>query len=274
MSLNQPSGDGLLDGQPLQADADRYSDMKIRVDCRKCGSAGLIPWEQLDRILVCRRCSTWYRAERNELVEVPQPQEARIQVQVRSHSSGWRNHVAIIVARLPFFIRLRTWILDRAKTPLARWMVAFVVFLVVTTCFFIVKKDSVPPPPLELPVALEDRAALFAECLLRRDTERLNSMTDPIQERTMRIWLARGSGVPAKIPDQNTEIKTKILGLTRQGNSDECVNVKVSVEGSDGEPKILDQQWIERDGKWYFQPPRLKTARPRGPIRQNKRLKG
>ena len=69
-------------------DANRYANLELKMECPNCGSGGMIPWKQLNHVLMCHGCDKRYRVQASGLVEMPQSQEDRIRIQVRTNSSG------------------------------------------------------------------------------------------------------------------------------------------------------------------------------------------
>ena len=183
------------------SDADRYADVKLDLNCPKCGSGGLIPLGQLDCMLVCYGCRSRFSLERQGLVELPAD---RLQVQVRSHLSDWKGHEAILQTRSAVF---GNWLLDQGINLLAsgwgRCALACVAILAVGGSIALGGRSAVEKPPLEIPDSLDGRAKLFSEALVRRDMSLLTRLTDPAQHRALRIWLAHGSGIPQPVEDKD-----------------------------------------------------------------------
>ena len=88
-------------------DADRYANLELELACPKCHGHGLIPLQHLDRVLFCRRCSAMFRVEPLGLVELEQPETEKISVQVRSSSSDWKKHSAVLHRNLGVVMTLR-----------------------------------------------------------------------------------------------------------------------------------------------------------------------
>ncbi len=78
-------------------DSDRYAKLDLKMVCPNCGSGGMIPWKQLAQVLICRGCDKRFRVARSGLVELPPAQEDRIRLHVRTNSSEWREHKAVLV---------------------------------------------------------------------------------------------------------------------------------------------------------------------------------
>ena len=142
----------------------RYGDLKLKLACRHCKSSGLIALKELHRILYCSNCQISYRVEPTGLVEVPTSRETRISVQVRTNSSEWRTHRAIIPAKALFRERVRDAAVGFASAGYARWVALGVVTMLLGwTVIAGARSGEAPPAPPELPTTLEDRAAAIHE---------------------------------------------------------------------------------------------------------------
>ena len=105
----------------LVPDAERYADLKLRLACPQCEAEGLIPWQHLDRVLYCHGCERLFRVEPHGLVELEQSSAERISVQVRSSSSEWQDHEAVIDNPPGVAARARWTIGDARAAPCAGW---------------------------------------------------------------------------------------------------------------------------------------------------------
>jgi hypothetical protein len=255
----------------VRLDADRYANLELELACLKCAAHGLIPLQHLDRVLFCRRCSAIYRVEPLGLVELEQPETEKISVQVRSSSSDWKKHSAVLHRKLGVVMTLRAVAYDLATSKRFLWGfssgVAILAILVATR----VLHTPPPPPPLELPTSLEERAVLAANAVARRDTNLLLRLTEPSQHRALRIWLSHAKGLPEKSAG-DAEIKSELLTTAITTASKDRVDARVRLLfPADGTEFVLNEAWVYRGDTWYFQPVRLRSARqtniPRSPKR-------
>lgn len=248
----------------VPSDVDRYSDMRLKLACLNCGSSGMIPWNQLDRVLYCRRCGRLYRVEANGLVELEESQRERFTVRVRSNSSEWHDHEAIVERRLS--IDERFWQVARALTQnrimqlLATCVMALLIITGTTTI-----SPVTPPPAVQLPAALDERALLFAQALVARDMKTMISLTESSEHRALRIWLAHGSDAPPEFAGAVRGIRWKITSRSETGDAGgpRLVRVRFTLQGQEF---ILEQRWVKKNNQWYFRPIRMRptlAARPR-----------
>jgi hypothetical protein len=254
------------------SDADRYADVKLDLSCPKCGSGGLIPLKQLDRVLYCYGCRSRFGVERQGLVERPHD---RVPVQVRTHSSDWQGHEAIIESRSTVF---RNWLFDRGIDFLAhgwgRWALAAVVVLVIGGSVALGGRSTAKKPPLELPASLDGRAKMFTEALARRNMEVLIRLTDPAQHRALRIWLAHSSKVLQAVEDQEIDLNVKIVRTTLTSPAGDRADLSVQLSPSGGKQRALDEQWAQQGTVWYFQPVRLRSPPlVKGPVQPYSKAK-
>ncbi len=250
--------------------ANRYANLELKMECPNCGSGGMIPWKQLDHVLMCHGCNTRYRVQASGLVEMPQSQEDRIRIQVRTNSSEWRDHSAVLV-RAP---RWGAWLRDlglafvlRGRT---RWVAAATLLILVVVSAAIAGRKPTPPPPLVIPDSLEGRAAMFTEALVRRDMPLIVRLTDPDQHRALRIWLAHGTGLPEPSTPADSPPQAEIVSNVAKSATGDIVDVRVRLPASgDSKETVLDEQWVQRNEVWYFQPElvRSPTAVRSGPVR-------
>lgn len=246
----------------LKSDSDRYlsKPQSLRLVCTKCGSSGLIPLPQLDRAVFCATCRICYRVERNGLHPVAPSMKERIEVAVRTNSSAWRQHHAVLYKRPNRSARLKQLALGFLLQGRARWIVGLGLLgsLVLTLWF-----SGAPNPPAAeadpLPASLADRAQLLTVALARRDKTMVASLTDPTMFRAMRIWLAGAKDLPAQVPAEAT-IDSTIVSTTADAKQVENAVVVVRLTVAGGTPCELRQQWSKSEGTWYFKPPKLRSV--------------
>lgn len=209
------------------SDADRYliKQPKLRLACKRCGAAGLIPLPQLDRLLFCNACRVCYRVERAGLVEVLPPQEESIKVAVRTNSSAWREHRAVIREHPSIGKRLRSAAIDFVFVGWGRWLAAASLTLILVAASFSGATVPASTAPTALPALLDDRAVLWTTALARRDMATLTGLTDPSQHRALRIWLAHGSGLPTP-SEAGTPLEAAISKVV--ANPSDMAHAKVS----------------------------------------------
>jgi hypothetical protein len=247
------------------SDADRYMGLTLNLSCPKCGSGGLIPLEQLDRMLFCHGCQSRFGVEPQGLVELDQD---RFQVHVRSHLSDWEGHEAILQSRPAVF---GAWLLDGATDFLRhgwpRWMLACVMILAIGGSIALGGRAPIKNPPLEIPDSLDGRVKMFTEALARRNMEVMIRLTDPAQYRALRIWLAHGSRIPKPVEDKEIDLRAQIVSTTPTGAAGDRADVRVQLSPTPGNRLTLDQRWAQRGSAWYFQPVRLQSASVvKGPV--------
>ncbi|MBI2824201.1 MAG: hypothetical protein HYX69_05900 [Planctomycetia bacterium] len=247
----------------IPSDADRYSAMELALVCPKCASEGLVAWEHLDRRLICRGCWTVYRVEPNGLVEVEQQECERILVAVRTGSSEWRRHEAVIERAPGVADRLRDVGVHILTSWTGRLSLAAVVMLV--GILWGTGRLSRPPVAVSaarLPDSLDERATLLAEAVARRDMTLLVQLTDPSQHRALRIWLAHGKDLPKEVPAESPGIESDVVARTKSGASGGTkVRVRLRLP-PDGEEFVLNEQWVQRAESWYFRPTIVRSPAP------------
>jgi len=244
-------------------DADRYSDVRIELACPKCGSAGLIPFEHLDRVLSCSGCLSLFRVEPGGLAEWDEPLAERISVKVRSSSSAWRDHEARIEKAPSVATRLRAGTIAWAMSRPARWVAACGAAILILGSVALSMREPAPPATADFPTSLDERAALFTEALARRDMEILIRLTDPSQHRALRTWLAHGADLPPQTSlDDSREhprVKSEVLSKARSTAAGDVVDVRVRLNsGALGKPLVLDERWVRQGEQWYFRPVHLR----------------
>lgn len=243
-----------------RGDADRYLDVKLELVCQHCGSAGLIPLERLDRVLFCSGCLRLFRVEAAGLVEIEPPADERISVQVRSSSSQWHVHRAVIEKETTFAERLRERAVALAASNIARAAAVCGLIGLIVGVIALAPAEPGPPPSRELPVALKERAALLTEALALRDMEILIGLTDPSQHRALRIWLAHGSDLPKKVSAEHAPVEAEVLSTAKTTPGGDSVDVRVRLRTSgDGKKFVLDERWVRQGEAWYFRPVRLRA---------------
>lgn len=245
-------------------DADRYAVVKLALACPTCRSAGLIPVEHLNRVLFCRGCASAFRVEPNGLFEVEAPLEERIAVQVRSSSSSWQNHRAVIARAATLQERLRDAAIALAANRLACAAGALVLVGLIAGVVIFAPRAPEPTPPRELPLALAERAALLAESLATRDMQTLIALTDPAQHRALRIWLAHGKDLPRKLATDDEIPESHVVRTAKITPGGETVDVRVRLRTpTDRQESVLDQRWVKQGETWFFRPVRMRaTAQP------------
>src|SRR5271169_568342 len=113
------------------SDPDRYSHLCLELACPKCAATGLIPLKRLDRVLFCYGCHTRFRVKSTELVELCDVEDDRIAVHVRTNSSEWREHEAVIAHEPSVRDRLRACVLGLLTNRRVHWAAACVTIVMV-----------------------------------------------------------------------------------------------------------------------------------------------
>jgi hypothetical protein len=231
----------------------------------------MIPWDRLDRVLGCQRCSSWYRAERGALVEVASP-EASMQVAVRGSFGEWQTHK----------LRSREWTNSWLRrgvslgSPFIAWIMSLhwpgrialgSGLLVALVGGLIALSDSAaaPPPPLKpMPAELLARASLFSEAWLDRDLLTMLKLTDKSFDRQLRQWSGKNP------PPATDRSQRKVEAMVSHRESHRAtVSVRISTAGPASAKNLAlqQQQWTENGSTWSFVPPAApKPAAPRSPI--------
>jgi hypothetical protein len=250
--------DSLLPGIP---DADRYLHLDLELACPQCGADGLIPWQQLDRVLFCTGCNIHYRVEPGRLVVLAAPQETRVQVQVRTNSSQWKGDLVRIAHPLTAGERLRDWAVDFLLQGRARWVVASAALLLFVVGIAMTGGKPARTPETEIPLELEPRALLLAEAAARHDLGVLVRLTEPGEYRALRIWLAHSAEFPAPAADEKPpEVTARLISNSLANDRGDRAVVRVCVSRGTGvQDVMLDEQWVQRGKQWYFQPVRLRA---------------
>lgn len=244
-------------------DPNRYADMRLKLACLHCGSSGMIPWKQLDRVLFCRNCEILFRVEPHGLVEIALPQRECITVQVRGNASQWQGHQAVIEPPPTLGQRTRVLAASLAANWLVRVAAGCAVVCLVAASFYSATRQPAPPAPFQPPSSLTERAILWTEALVRRDLARLILLTEPSEHRALRIWLAHGEDVPAPVSasDQSGAAEIKILKTTMPTTAGDNAQVRVLLQwGKRGARQVLDQTWVKKGTAWYFRPVRLRST--------------
>ena len=248
-------------------DADRYAHLELELACPHCRSRGLIPWEHLDRLLLCHGCSAVFRVEPTGLVELDEPQKESILIQVRSNSSQWREEKIVLQRQPTLHERLCAAALEFVTN---RWTLRLVPCVLVGLIVAAVVLSREPPPPPEfiLPTALEERATLLGTAVARRDVNLLVRMTDPSQHRAARIWLAHEKQLPQVVTADEDEISSELISAAKTTPEGDHVNAQVRVRvPPDGKEFVLKQVWQRQNDVWYFQPTKIRAASAARPWR-------
>ncbi len=251
----------------IPLDADRYSDVKLALVCQKCRASGLIPIQHLDRVLYCRGCASSFRVEPGGLVEIETPPEERIAVQVRSSSSQWQDHRAVIQREPSLRERLSDIGTSLAASNVARAVALCGIVGVISGLVLLASKGPAPPVHRELPTALPERAALLTEALATRDMEVLIGLTDPSQHRALRIWLAHGKDLPQISRSENPQVESAVLSAAKTTAAGDVVDVRVRLRTpADAKGLVLVERWVKQSETWFFRPVRMR-AQPQPIVR-------
>lgn len=244
------------------SDSDRYlaSAPKLKLVCAKCGSSGLIPVAQLDRVLFCGVCRLWYRVGRSGLQIVAPPKEERIRVAVRTISSQWREHQAVIRERPRLRVRVAQAALRFGSAGSARWIAVAVLLFGVTAGIVVGARQPEAPDWTPFPTALPERAQLWTTALAQRDMAVLTGLTDPALHRALRIWLAHGPDVPASML-AGAACHSEIVSVQQDVKLPGQATVVARLVPAAGKPWEIIQHWNASGTTWYFQPPKLRMAR-------------
>lgn len=246
--------------------SERRRQSLLTLACPACGTAGLIRWDRLDKLLRCHGCATWFRLQREgELVIVPPPvleeKPETIRVEVRSCQSNWKAHDAPLPrdVETPPRLAIRAFL---RGLPL-HWIAACSVLLIggVVTAALLLHRP-VPPHLGELPVELEPRARLLAEAWLAKDTAQMLRLTDAAQDRVLRRWLADH---PPPVADASSSSPPRIDVLIQPGGA-QAADLTVRVSLAQASETVWHQHWEEKMGSWYFLPSVMHTSQRPQPV--------
>jgi hypothetical protein len=121
----------------------------------------------------------------------------------------------------------------------------------------VLETRSAPTPAAAsapLPTDLTARAPLFTEAWLNRDMAQMLRFTEKSRDRQLRQWSGK-TPAPPQATVKQAERKIEALVDSRAPHS-ALVTVRIAFAGAVGAQSqlIQRQQWIEKDGGWYFLP--------------------
>ena len=122
------------------------------------------------------------------------------------------------------------------------------------------------------PPDLQQRAPLLTAAWLDGDLVSMLAMTDPARDRELRRWYTQ-TLVPQPPPhDDASGIDVRSLRTIdlvsvkhRDGQASVVVRIGSQLEGDAARAVVVEQQWVERRGIWYFAPRTLARGNRRIP---------
>jgi hypothetical protein len=241
--------------------------------CPKCQATGMIPWDRLDRVLGCRRCSTWYRVGHDARLAEITPQ-ADMQVAVRGSFTEWRQHRlragdwtndwarrgGALVARSIEWVLMLSW-------PMRSLLAGGIVAAILTLAMLLpARPAALASAAAPLPTTLTDRAPLFAEAWLGHDMPQMLRLTEKSHDRQLRQWSGK-TPPPAQAASAGPTERIIQAQIERREPHGAQVAVRIALvtHSGGGADFVQHQQWVERDGAWYFLPqlPPAARSRPR-----------
>ncbi len=232
----------------------------VALACPKCSAKGMIPWNRLDRVLVCRRCSAWYRTERGAaLVEIAPPEES-LRVTVRGSFGEWSTHRVRTCDWTNSWLarggRVLAAVIGRilglewpGRLALAGALSAAMIGSVLAFSHTAEIPAAVAPA---LPTSLAERAHLFAEAWLDRDVAQMLRLTDRSLDRQLRQWVSKTPPPSAALGAGRSE-RTIAAHVDKQEAHRATLTVTIALAASSSR-RVTQQQWVENDGGWYFLP--------------------
>jgi hypothetical protein len=173
-----------------KVDLEQYCQLKLT--CPGCGGRGIVPWNKLDRVLVCRGCSSWFRMDhggRLSEIAVEDRPTGSIEVGVRSSMSGYQSHQVPLEQRsgksLRSLLQVRRWrqfaiesIVESSWTLRIAIVSCMVMMLVIGYAVLSQNPQMLAQAETPLPDTLEERAPLLAEAWLAGDTGQMLRLTE------------------------------------------------------------------------------------------------
>jgi hypothetical protein len=124
--------------------------------------------------------------------------------------------------------------------------------LVVVATLWLLLRGSPAPAQADLPRELHARAELFTRAWLAKDVPQMRRVTSTTHDRVLYSWFVHhpppaGAAVDPDLSKIEVRVGKTAVGIT-------SVNVRVTPK-SGAAASELTQQWVEREGTWYFVPP-------------------
>jgi hypothetical protein len=242
--------------------SDLARDGYMQLACPSCNAAGMVRWDHLQKLHVCRGCGTCFRSDASGRLEtVPPPR--RLRVGVRSCLSEYQDHWAPLPPESPARRAVRSLlqqelvaeVLAYVRAPRV-WVPAVLVLLVGIALAVLLLRQPAPPA---LPRELEPRAQLFGQAYARQDVGRLVELSIPegflvrwLHATPPPDWLKTAEGAPP--PAATVLVQESDDGKAR-------LEIHFETPGGDlaaGGGHVLRLDWVQRDGAWLFVPPRQK----------------
>jgi hypothetical protein len=246
--------------QPLTLE-ERWASLAVKLACPKCNATGLIPVRELARALVCNACSSWYRVEPTQLVEIPPPHEV-VHVEVRGSMSEYRPHQVTLPDRRRRSIRaIVSDLLSRIDTKGLPWRWLAVAVAVPSLIALVVLVNSRAPHSTvsenPLPYSLTDRAKLLVDSWLKDDVRQMLRLVEPARDRQFRQWLAAHPAPEAAakpLSDRTTTIDVASQQPLKPSAMDLVMRVEFLGDAA-GAPLTFKHRWVsDKNGTWYFLP--------------------
>jgi hypothetical protein len=251
--------------------ADEQPYWHLRFACPKCQAKGMIPWDRLDRVVDCRRCSTWYRVGRDAKLAEFKPQ-ADMQVAVRGSFSEWRRHRVLAADWATGWLsrggslitKVIEWLLMLSWPMRSLIAGGILVAIIASAIMASGGREEPTEPAAPLPTELVDRAPLFTAAWLAHDLPQMLRFTDKSHDRQLRQWSAK-TPPPSKAATAKSEERIIQARVERREPHKALVDVRIALvsHAGGGADFVQHQQWVERDGGWYFLPQAPAAARNR-----------
>lgn len=192
-----------------------------KLECSVCGNTDVDSWEKVKKTLFCTQCRSSYKLIGGErLVRCSQAPQSRSLFQWSGMKSDHRWLAACVALILVAGLAVVLWSLSGSS------------------------RKQQPNLAAGLPVDLTARAQLFSRAWIAGDGPQLLRLSDPGSDRNMRKWYA-----------QNPPPRDKGLSINVAVQHQDNHKGQVAVSGpGDASANVVLQQWISRNGTWYFVP--------------------
>ena len=253
-----------MDGHSKPANQKRWGAIRIpSLICPACRTGRLSLWDASAQVLWCVGCRHWFRLEAGRIRAVPCP--PRIRVVARTFMSAWQSHEVILREGLTFRRVLLVIVRDLPLALFSRWPIRSAVGAIaaLTLCGLLIlrERSADPAAVLSFPPELKQRAPMLTAAWLDGDLASMLAMTDPSRDRDLRRWYAQAI-VPKSPPLEDAsgidarDLRTidVVSVKARDGKADVVMRIGSDFEGDASRAVVVQQQWVERRGVWYFAP--------------------
>ncbi|MBX9788823.1 MAG: hypothetical protein K2Y37_07890 [Pirellulales bacterium] len=211
--------------------------------------------------------------EAGRLAAVRSP--SRIRVVARSFMSAWKSHEVVLREGLTIRRILRMLGHDLPVWLFHRWpiRVPALALSAATLCGFLIlrERSTESGTAPSFPPNLKQRAPLLTAAWLDGDLVSMLAMTDPARDRDLRRWYSQTTVPQPPPPDDASGIDARSIRTIdlvsvkhRDGRASVVVRIGSELAGDAAHAVVVEQQWVERRGVWYFA--------PRMPARGNRRV--